>query len=557
MLSRLEIENYGLIAAAAVEFAPGATIFTGETGSGKTMLLGALDFALGARAGADVVGRAARRAVVSITFDPDETLRARLEADGFALDPGEEASIAREVTDAGRSSVRVNGRSSTAGYVREIGMAIAEIVGQHEAQRLLAPAYHLELLDRFAGEPALSLREAAGAAYAGAQAAAAEYERLRSDERDARGRYDEALFIAREIEEARLDAGEIARLRERRAFLDNVERIATALAGAREGLASDYGGAAPALGVAAAALAGVGAFGEELREMAQRAAALQSDAGELAGDVARALEAAEYDPAELESTNARLAAVERLQRRYGAEIEDILERAVHARRTIDEFENHDARLARARLQTGAANAELERVAALLSKARRKAAATLGKRVLAELGGIALGSGRFEVAVDPLERAGAFGADRVEFLFAANAGESARPIARVASGGELSRVLLALVVALAQARDVREALIFDEIDAGIGGATATAVGERLAKLADSGQVICVTHLAQIATAAQRHYVLEKSERKGETTICVRELSGPKEREAEIARMLSGETHDVALRHARALLVRARG
>ncbi len=400
MLSRLEIENYGLIAAAAVEFAPGATIFTGETGSGKTMLLGALDFALGARAGADVVGRAARRAAVSITFEPDETLRARLEADGFALDPGEEASIAREVTDGGRSSVRVNGRSSTAGYVREIGVAIAEIVGQHEAQRLLAAAYHLELLDRFAGEPALRLREAAGAAYASAQAAAAEYERLTSEERDARGRYDEALFVAREIEEARLDAGEIARLRERRAFLDNVERIATALAGAREGLANDDGGAAPALGVAAAALAGVGAFGEELREMAQRAAVLQSDAGELAGDVARALEAAEYDPAELESINARLAAVERLQRRYGDEIEDILERAARARRTIDEFENRDALLERVRLQADAANAELQRAAALLSKARRKAAATLAKRVLAELGEIALGSGRFDVAVRP-------------------------------------------------------------------------------------------------------------------------------------------------------------
>jgi len=173
-------------------------------------------------------------------------------------------------------------------------------------------------------------------------------------------------------------------------------------------------------------------------------------------------------------------------------------------------------------------------------------------VVAEFGEIALGSGRFDVDLQRLERPGPLGADRVEFLFAANAGETARPIARVASGGELSRVLLALVVALARSRNSFEALIFDEIDAGIGGATATAVGARLGELARQGQVVCVTHLAQIATWAERHYVLDKLERGGDTTIAVRELDGRKEREAEIARMLSGETHDVALRHARALL-----
>jgi DNA repair protein RecN (Recombination protein N) len=552
MLGRLEIENYGLIARAGVEFAQGATIFTGETGSGKTMLLGALDFALGARAAPDAVRRGARGAVVTISFVPNDSLRARLEGDGFELDPGEEASIVREITQAGRSSVRVNGRPSTAGYVRDIGDAVAELVGQHEAQRLLSPAYHLELLDRFAGDSALALRDAVSAAYARAQTAAQSLERLTGDERDARERYDEALFVVREIEDAQLDPAQLEQLRERRAYLDNVERIAVALSAAHEALTRNESAATQALGTAAAALTGIAKFGEGLREMAQRASTLQTDAAELGADVARELDSTEFDPGELEAINLRLALVERLQRRYGGGIDEVIERARRARATVEEFENRDDLLERLGAEADAATRELESLAQSLTKARQKAAGALGKRVIAEFGEIALGSGRFEVDLQRLERVGALGADRVEFLFAANAGETARPIARVASGGELSRVLLALVVALAQSRNSFEALIFDEIDAGIGGATATAVGARIGELARQGQVVCVTHLAQIATWADRHYVLDKVERGGETTINVRELDGRKEREAEIARMLSGETHDVALRHARALL-----
>jgi DNA repair protein RecN (Recombination protein N) len=446
----------------------------------------------------------------------------------------------------------VNGRPSTAGYVREIGGAIAELVGQHEAQRLLSPAYHLDLLDRFAGETELALRDAVSAAYAAAQASAQSLERLTGDERDARERYDESLLVAREIEDARLDPAQLQQLRERRAYLDNVERIAVALGAAHEALTRNESAATQALGTAAAALTGIAKFGESLREMAQRASALQTDAGELGADVARELESTEFDPSELETINSRLALIERLQRRYGGDLDEVIERARRARATIEEFENRDDLLERLRAEAEAATRRLESLAQSLTKARKKAAAALGKRVIAEFGEIALGSGRFDVDVQGLERIGTLGADRVEFLFAANAGETARPIARVASGGELSRVLLAVVVALAQSRNSCEALIFDEIDAGIGGATATAVGARIGQLARHGQIVCVTHLAQIATWAERHYVLDKIERGSETTIAVRELGGSKEREAEIARMLSGETHDAALRHARALL-----
>jgi DNA repair protein RecN (Recombination protein N) len=554
MLRQLQIESYGLIERADVEFADAATIFTGETGSGKTMLVGALDFVLGARAGADVVRRGGRKAMVTLAFDPDDALRSRFAADGFELDRGEAGTIAREMTDTGRSTLRVNGRPATAAYVREIRDAIAEIVGQHEAQRLLAPSYHLELLDRFAGEAALRLREAVVHAHARAEEASRELAVLTQDERRARERYDDASFALREIEEARLETGEIERLAQRRSYLDNAQRIATALHAAHEALGAEENSAVAALGSASVALSSVERFDAKLGDMAQRAHALQADAVELAADAARALNATEYDPNELEAVNARLELIERLQRKHGGTIEEIAAAAQRARQIVDEYDGRDRHVAALESVVAAAAADLREAATALSARRAQAAAALSKRVVAEFGEIALGSGRFEVAFAPLGEIGPRGAEHVEFLFAANAGEPARPLARVASGGELSRVLLALVVVLAGARDAQSALVFDEIDAGIGGATATAVGGRIGELARRGQVGCVTHLAQLATWAQRHYVLDKLERKDETTIVVRELGGAKEREAEIARMLSGESHDAALRHARALLTK---
>ncbi|HEY1978287.1 MAG TPA: DNA repair protein RecN [Candidatus Baltobacteraceae bacterium] len=557
MLRRLEIENYGLIARAGIDFASGATIFTGETGSGKTMLLGALTFVLGARAGADVVRRGASRAAVTLAFEPSPELTRRLEADGFGVDPGEECTIAREMSDGGRSAVRVNGRPSTAGYARELANGIAEIVGQHEAQRLLSPAYHLELLDRFAGAQALERRETVARAFSEAAELARALDAAKRDDRTAQARYEDAAFALREIDESRVQPGEDARLEERRHYLDNVERVATALRAAHESLAHEEAGAIAGLGSASAALSGIRDVGEELRESADRAAALQSDAVDLAATIAGSLEATEFDPGELETINARLDVLDRLKRKYGGTLDAVQAYAHDARVVADEYEGRDRRLAELERRNAAARAELQARAAALTATRKKASSTLVKCVAGEFADIALASGRFDAEFTTLDAIGAAGGERVEFLFAANAGEPARPLSRVASGGELSRVLLALVVALAGARGEANALVFDEIDAGIGGATATAVGARIGRLAEDGQVVCVTHLAQLATWADRHYVLEKSETKNETTISVREIAAPSQREEELARMLSGETHDAALQHARALLASRAG
>lgn len=552
MVRQLEIENYGLIARARIEFARGATIFTGETGSGKTMLLGALGFVLGARAGADAVRRGSAKTTVTLTFDPSEGLRRRLEADGFALDPGEEATIVRDMSDAGRSSLRVNGRASTAAYVREVADAIAEIVGQHEAQRLLLPGYHQELLDGFAGAPARLAREAVAQAHARAIALAEALAGLQRDEVRARERYDDASFVLREIDDTRPELGEDVRLSERRRYLDNVARVEDALRRAYEALAAEDAGATAALGIAGAALSSVADVGAPFLAMAERAAVLQSEAGDLAAGLAGALGAGDLDPNELDAVSARLDLLDRLKRKYGGTLESVLSHADAARTVVDDYEGRDRQAADLNARADDAKRELGLAAVTLTQLRKKAATALVKRIAAEFPDLALASGRFDVVFEPLDDVGVAGAERIEFAFAANAGEPARPLARVASGGELSRLLLALVVVLSGARDGADALVFDEIDTGIGGATGTAVGARIGRLARDGQVICVTHLAQLARWADRHYILEKTERKNETTISVREIAGDDERESELARMLSGETHALARKHARSLL-----
>jgi DNA repair protein RecN (Recombination protein N) len=543
MITRLEIENYGLIARGAIEFSSGATIFTGETGSGKTMILGALGFVLGERASADVVRRGVARAAVTLAFDPSDALRERLTAEGYELDSGEEATIVREMSDAGKSSVRLNGRATTAGYVREIGAEIAEIVGQHDAQRLLAPAYHVELLDRFGGPPAIAARDAAAASRDRVDAYARELRALEGDERRAQERYADARFVVEEIEGAAPEPGEDERLTERRRYLDSVERIAAALRSAHDALGGEDASATGALGVASTALRGIADISAELQAMADGAAALQSETTELATQLARELDATEFNASELETINARLDVLDRLKRKHGGTIEAVLAAAGEARKILEAFESRNERAAELATRLREAETALAIDEARLRAIREEAAARLRTAMQSELGALALGSARFDVSFEP-----------IEFVFAANAGEPLRPLARAASGGELSRVLLALIVSLAGARE-RTPLIFDEIDTGIGGVTATAVGARIGRLASEGQVVCVTHLAQLATWSDRHYVLEKHEARGSTTISVREISGEEARAAELARMLSGESHEVALEHAR-MLLRAR-
>jgi DNA repair protein RecN (Recombination protein N) len=551
-LLRLTIENVGLIARAELDFANALTVVTGETGSGKTMLLGALGLALGERADSESVRGGAERARVALEIAPDDGLRARLAEAGFALAADDDLIVQREVLASGRSQGRINGIPASASQLRELVGTLVDVVSQHEAQRLLAPAYALDLVDRFGGDETLVLRDAVRKLHERTRAARERLARLRDDGELARAEF--ARFALGEIDAAAVeDDGEDERLRARRDLLANAERILAAL-----GLASaafeDEGGAVDALGAAETALVGLARYGEAFAELGGAAAALQSEANELAARIARERDAIELDPAELDALTERLDALDRLKKKYGGTLAAVRARRETLAGEIAEVDDRDARLAAAERELAATEAALRERAEALGARRRAAATAIERAVRVELTALAMPAARLRIALDPLPEPAASGLERAELRFAANPGEPERGLARVASGGELSRVLLALTVVLADRRE-RTALVFDEIDAGIGGATASAVGARLARLAETAQVVCVTHLAQIASHGDAHLALRKRASKSATTIEAVALE-PGARQAEIARMLSGGEGLLALEHAGELISTAR-
>jgi DNA repair protein RecN (Recombination protein N) len=549
-LLRLTIENIGLIARAEVTFAAGLTVVTGETGSGKTMLLDALGLALGGRADPASVRTGSESARVVLEIAPDDALRVRLATEGFALADDDDVIVQRDLNSGGRSQGRINGIPASASQLRALIGTLVDVVSQHEAQRLLTPAYALELLDRFAGDDALALRDDVRELHAALRRARERAAALRDDDGRAAARAEFSRFAVNEIDAAQITADdEDERLRERRDVLANAERIIAALGAASDALGAESG-AVDALGSAEASLLGLARFGERFTDLAAAASALQSDANELAARLARERDTVELDPAELDGVSARLDTLDRLKKKYGGSLAAVLAQRETLATELLDVEDRDARVAEAEREIASLETALAARAGALSKLRTLAADGVAAAVATELAALAMPAGRLRLALQPLDEIGPTGAEHVELRFAANPGEAERPLAKVASGGELSRVLLAVVVVLADRRD-RTALLFDEIDAGIGGATATAVGVRLARLARSAQVVCVTHLAQIASYGDAHLVLRKHVAGGATTIDADEL-GDAQRPAEIARMLAGEERGVALAHAVELL-----
>jgi DNA repair protein RecN (Recombination protein N) len=553
-LARLTIEDFGLIERAEVAFADGLTVFTGETGSGKTMLLGALAFALGARTGTEMIRTGAERARVMLEIEPDAVVCEYLASAGIEADEEETVAIMREVSLAGRSAARINGIAAAAGQLRELCDRVVEAVGQHEAQRLLAPSRQLELLDRFGAEEIAQALERTRRTHAEHAAAAGELEALRADAGQALANYDFARFALAEIDQAAPEAGEDERLHERRDYLANVERIASALAAAHEALSAEAG-AIDTLGTASAAVGGIARYSDRLAGLAQTLAGLQDEGRAAALELARERDTAEYDPAELEALGTRLELLDRLKKKYGGSIDAVREAREKFARILEGYESRDERGAELERRTAFAAGELQTAADALHALRVTAAARLEKAVAAELQALAMPAARFSAGLQTLEAPGPNGRDRCEFVLAPNPGEPPRPLGKSASGGELSRVLLALIVVLAGRRE-RTAIVFDEVDAGIGGATANAVGSRLGRLATESQVVVVTHLAQIASWADEQYALRKHEKRGVTSITVVALE-PEERRREIARMLAGDTREVALDHARTMLAEIAG
>ena len=530
-LVELLVENLAVIERVRLPLTRGFTVLTGETGAGKSLVVDALSLVLGARAATDQVRSGTDSARVEAIFDevgfePDDPLADLLAAgDGLAI-------VRREVSADGRSLARVNDRSVTVGSLAALGSRLAEIHGQHDQQRLLAPERQLALLDRVAdlAEGAAAVAEA----YRAWRAASAEASEMIIDAHELARRVELLRHQVDEIRAADPQPDEDAELEQRLRAATHAELIARSAAEAARSLHDD-GGGLDALRATRASLSAAAQHDDRFDELVERARGLEADATELARDSAALGEAVDLDPAARAAIEERLSLIYDLKRKYGGTILEIIEFGEATAAELARLEDQDGLRARLGAEEARRRAVLEELAASLSVERRRAASGLAERVNAELPPLGLPVDAFGIAVESGE-IGPSGADRVEFTFAPNPGEPARALSRIASGGEASRLSLALKVVLAAA-DETPVLVFDEIDAGVGGRNATALGERLRALSAFHQVICVTHLPQIAAYADAHVHVGKREIDGRTVADARVLS-PEERTLELAAMLAG-------------------
>jgi DNA repair protein RecN (Recombination protein N) len=561
VLLELRIENLLLIERA--ELRPGAdlTAITGETGAGKTVLAHALDLLLGGKARSGIVRPGAREAYVEGVFELpagllDEPelgeLRERVaELDG---DVPPELVLARRVNAEGRTRAFVQGRSATAADLQALGGRLVAFFGQHEHRKLTLASAQLDLLDGFGGRDQLALRSRLGDAHTRARGLGGELEELRARAGTRDRDLDLLAFEIEEIETLDPSEAEKEALLAERGRLRALDGLLAAAAGGAEAIApeSGEGGAAALLAEAERVAQPVAGVDAELDAIAERLAALRIEAEDLGGELRRYADSLEGEPGRLQEVEERLELFDRLERKHGGSVTAVLEHAERCRAERDRLAQAEVETERIEAGLKEATAERDELAAKLTVARRKAAPRLAKRVREELGALAMEGASFEVALEPRDT-GPSGADAVEFLLGPNPGVPAAPIREAASGGELSRVMLALMT-VAGAGESRT-LVFDEVDAGVGGQTARAVGERLRVLAEARQVLCITHLPQIASLAGTHFRIEKSAAGRTALTTVEPLEGEGVVE-ELVRMLGADAGDGAARkHAEELLAAA--
>ena len=545
MLHQLEVENYAVIEKLRVVFHCGLNLLTGETGSGKSILVDAFSLLLGARASPELIRAGAERARVAGVFE------LAAPPPGVELEDGE-LVIERDILANGKSRVYLNGRLATVAALRGLAAALGDIHGQHEQQDLFAADTQRDMLDQFADTA--GLRDQVAQVFGVWQETGRRLETLRHNEQEKLRLLDLWRFQHQEIAEAALQPGEDTRLDEERRVLSNLTRIQQGAGGAYEALYDSPASAAAQIKSAARTLEDLARFDTAFATLAQNLLGARIGLEEAAFDLRKYLDRLEASPGRLAEIEDRLALVEKLKRKYGASLEEVIAFGGQVGAQIAEMDSSEETARRLEEEQRRLASEYQDLANKLSERRRQAAQKLEKPVEKELAALAMERTRFRVSFETIEPA-AHGADRVEFLVSPNPGEPPRPLEQVASGGELSRITLALKTCLAGTganSRLPRTLVFDEIDAGIGGRAADAVGRRLQRLARSYQVLCVTHLPQIAGFGDHHYSVDKQIKSGRTITTVAEL-GPEERIQEMARMLSGaQVTPEALRHAKQLL-----
>lgn len=550
MLLELRIRDFAVIRDLSVELAPGLNVLTGETGAGKSILLGALSLLLGERAASESVRTGAERATIEAVFDltGQEALQARLVELGFSQEDGL-LLLRREVQAEGRNRAWINGSPAAAGTVGEFGRSLVDIHGQHEHQTLLHAENQRRILDEFAeaGELTRRVREGHGRLLELRSDRARREERVR----DLTARADFLRFQLQEIEEAQIEEGEDRSVEEELRRLDHAEELTRSANEAHEILYGEDGAASERLDRARSLLERLVRFDASLKpflEQVETAYHLTTELGRTLGDYAAGVE---VEPARAEALRRRADLLFRLKRKYGPELSDVLETRARLSGEVEELEGGEIEMEALERRIAEAEEALASDARDLSRLRTEAASALAEAVEGLLPDLGLPGARFRVTFESLQEPGPGGLERITFEASLNQGFEPRALARIASGGELSRVMLALKSILARVDRV-PTLVFDEIDAGIGGVVATAVSRKLKEVAESHQVLVITHLAQLASMGHRHLRVEKETREGLAATLILRLEG-EERVREVARMLGGDPESATSReHARELL-----
>lgn len=551
MLELLHIENIAIIEAADIEFAPGFNALTGETGAGKSIVIDSLSAVLGQRTSRELIRTGAEKAFVSAAFSgmaPElaEELGIQPEADGTLL-------LQREIQTDGKNVCRVNGRPVTVGQLRALGARLLNIHGQHDGQQLLDEEQHIVYLDSFGRVESLAITYAEK--YKNFTDIRRQIGALQMDEAEKARRVDTLQYQIEELRRAKLTPGEEEELTARRGMLRNAEKFLDAVAGADYALNGDDsgGGALSALRQAQDALGGVRHLDDAFGQLYERLGEAYSEVYDIAATVEDKRGELDVSPGELDRVESRMDLLYRLKKKYGATVEDMLDYQARCEAELAQIEDAGDTLARLEQALSKAEKEARQAAQALSDARKAAAEQLTAQILAELQQLDMGKIRFAVdfAEKPLD---SDGMDTVRFLMSANVGEELRPIHKIASGGELARIMLAMKNVLSE-QDHVGTMVFDEVDTGVSGRAAQKVAEKMARISRRKQVLCVTHLPQLAAMADTHFSVEKGERGGRTYTEVRRLDR-EQRRRELARLTGGShVSQTMLDGAEELLVQA--
>ena len=551
MLELLHIENIAIIEAADIEFAPGFNALTGETGAGKSIVIDSLSAVLGQRTSRELIRTGAEKAFVSAAFSgmaPEltEELGIQPEADGTLL-------LQREIQTDGKNVCRVNGRPVTVGQLRALGARLLNIHGQHDGQQLLDEEQHIVYLDSFGRVESLAITYAEK--YKNFTDIRRQIGALQMDEAEKARRVDTLQYQIEELRRAKLTSGEEEELTARRGMLRNAEKFLDAVAGADYALNGDDsgGGALSALRQAQDALGGVRHLDDAFGQLYERLGEAYSEVYDIAATVEDKRGELDVSPGELDRVESRMDLLYRLKKKYGATVEDMLDYQARCEAELAQIEDAGDTLVRLEQALSKAEKEARQAAQALSDARKAAADRLTAQILTELQQLDMGKIRFAVdfAEKPLD---SDGMDAVRFLMSANVGEELRPIHKIASGGELARIMLAMKNVLSE-QDHVGTMVFDEVDTGVSGRAAQKVAEKMARISRRKQVLCVTHLPQLAAMADTHFSVEKGERDGRTYTEVRRLDR-EQRRRELARLTGGShVSQTMLDGAEELLVQA--